>query len=163
VSFPVEVADGAVCWSAEVTAQHQRKLITLQPAGRITLQHWMQRKKHQGESWIQIWNHFLKCHAFSFSALPPRACLLTCFNPWSADETMMLFHYHNNWWHVLLFIWHGDEHKWCIVDPDFSGGIMCYSCMWITFNEYGTLECPITWAKMLLPLAIRCLLLGKLN
>lgn len=38
-SFPVAVADGALCWSAEVTAQHHR--ITGSLDHWITLQHWM--------------------------------------------------------------------------------------------------------------------------
>lgn len=88
-------------------------------------------KTSRHDGWVmgfnngQICNHFLKCMRLaSVSVLPSRALLLTCFNPWSADETirvMMLFHYSYNWWHVLLFIWHGNEHKWCLVDPDFSG------------------------------------------
>lgn len=63
-SFPLEVADGAVCWSAEVTAQHHRR------TGH--LQRWMQRKTSRPHGWVmafnsgQIYSHALKC-VFSFS------------------------------------------------------------------------------------------------
>lgn len=51
-SFPAEVADGALCCPAEVTAQHHR---LQQPAEQITLQPRMQRENIK--TWITFFQY----------------------------------------------------------------------------------------------------------
>lgn len=181
-SFPLEVADGAVCWSAEVTD-------SITTAGRVTLQHWMQRKTSRPDGWVmafnsgQIYNHFPKC-VFSFSVPLFRAIHVLTHDPlmWCSfiiptTDDMFSFDYDIGM----------DEHKLCLVDSDFSG-IMCYSSMWPTacdslwavedrpvcwtsplqlglLSAAGTFNESVSryWAKVLIPLAIRGLLLGKLD